>query len=97
MAERVAVYCGTRNLYPYMTGAAKSLLYHNGADRVWFLIEDDAFPEPLPDCISTMNVSEQQFFPQDGPNYHQRWTYMVLMRVALSKVFPQYDRLLCRG
>lgn len=94
MPERVAVYCGTRNIYPCMVTAAKSLLYHKGADRVYFLIEDDTFPVQLPDCISTINVSNQTFFHPDGPNYHQHWTYMVLMRAALSKFFPQYDKIL---
>lgn len=94
MRDRVAVYCGTRNLYGDMVTAAKSLLYHNGADKVWFLIEDDVFPHEIPDCISTMNVSGQTYFREDGPNYYQHWTYMVLMRAALAHIFPQYDRIL---
>lgn len=48
MAERVVVYAGTRNLYHDMVVSAKSLLCHDGADRIIFLIEDDAFPECLP-------------------------------------------------
>ena len=47
--RRVVVYSGTRNVYHNMTVAAKSLLRHTHIDRVWFLIEDDAFPEELPD------------------------------------------------
>jgi len=94
MSERIAVYCGTRNLYHDMTVAAKSMLYHRGADRIVFMIEDDTFPERLPPCIITMNVSGQPYFRHDGPNYNSDWTYMVLMRVALSKYFPQTDRIL---
>ena len=97
--DRIAVYAGTRNLYYDMVTAAKSLLYHDGADRVYFLIEDDVFPsarEDLPDCISCINVSGQTFFKPDGPNYASHWTYMVLMRVAISKMpeFARYDRVL---
>ena len=92
--ERTAVYTGTRNIYHDMLVSAKSLLFHNGADRVYFLIEDDTFPEPLPDCISTMNVSGQTFFPHTGPNFKCRWTYMVMMRTALTKIFPHLDRIL---
>lgn len=93
-SERVAVYAATRNLYKDMVVAAKSLLYHNGADIVYFLIEDDSFPHELPPCIRTMNVSNQTLFHHNGPNYSCHWTYMVLLRAALSKLFPQYDRLI---
>ena len=85
---KVAVYCGTRNLYEDMVTAAKSLLLHSDVDKIYFLIEDDDFPFYLPDCIETINVSNQTFFGKDSPNYHQRWTYMVLLRVALTKILP---------
>ena len=91
---RLAVYAGTRNIYHDMLVSAKSLLYHNGADQVVFLIEDDTFPELLPSCITTMNVSNQTFFPPGGPNYDRRWTYMVLMRMAIPKLFPTCGRVL---
>lgn len=86
--RRVAVYAGTRNIYNNMVVAARSLLWHTRMDRVVFLIEDDTFPEPLPSVIETMNVSGQEFFPQDGPNYKSRWTYMTLMRLVLPELIP---------
>lgn len=92
--DRIALYAGTRNIYHDMVVSAKSLLFHHGADHVIFLIEDDEFTEPLPDCISTLNVSNQSFFPPSGPNFKSRWTYMVMMRVALTKLFPHIDRIL---
>ena len=91
---RTALYAGTRNLYNDMVVCAKSLLYHNGADQVYFLTEDDTFPEDLPECISTINVSGQQYFPRTGPNYNSSWTYMVLIRTALPFIFPELDRIL---
>ena len=94
MTPRTAVYAGTRNIYHDMVVSAKSLLYNNGADRVVFLIEDDTFPEDLPSCITTMNVSGQTFFPSTGPNFKSKWTYMVMMRTALTKLFPGLDRIL---
>lgn len=94
MKPRIAVYAGTRNIYHDMVVSAKSLLYHRGADEVYFLIEDDTFQEPLPSCIHTMNVSGQTFFRPDGPNYRCMWTYMVMMRTALTKLFPDADRVL---
>lgn len=92
--RRVAVYAGTRNIYNNMVVAARSLLWHTRMDRVVFLIEDDIFPEPLPSVIETINVSGQEFFPPDGPNYKSRWTYMTLMRLVLPELIPDERRVL---
>ena len=92
--DRIAVYTGTRNIYHDMVVAAKSLLCNDGADLVVFLIEDQEFPEPLPLCIDTLDVSQQSFFPVTGPNFKSQWSYMVLMRTVLSKLFPQCNKLL---
>ena len=87
--ERLAVYTGTRNVYSDMITACKSLLFHDGADRVVLMTEDDAFSEPLPDMVQTMNVSNQQYFDRSGPNYNRKWTYMTLMKVAAPLMFPE--------
>ena len=91
--RKVVVYAGTRNVYHSMAVAAKSLLHHTPVDWVWFLIEDETFPEPLPDVIRTMDVSGQTWFP-DGPNTRKRWSYMSLMRLALPEILPEEDRVL---
>lgn len=87
--RRAAVYAGTRAVYDMMAAAAKSLLAHTRMDRVYFMIEDDEFQEALPDVIKTINVSDQPFFPENGPNYASQWTYMSLMRLVLSKYLPE--------
>ena len=95
--RRVAVYMGTRNYYWMMVTAAKSLLKHTRVDRVWFLIEDDAFPEefgPLPDVIRCKNVSGQTWFTPDGPNYGAHWTYTCLLPAAFPEIFPEEKRVL---
>ena len=91
--RKVAVYAGTRNVYHNMAVAAKSLLCHTKMDRVWFLIEDDEFPEELPAVIKTKNMSGQQWFPE-GPNTRKRWSYMSLLRLALHEILPEEDRVL---
>ena len=91
---KVAVYCGTRNLYNDMIPAANSLLVHSDVDKIYFLIEDDEFPYEIDDKIECLNVSNQTYFTPDGPNFNSSWTYMVLIRAALSKIFPQYDTIL---
>ena len=92
--SRVAVYAGTRAVYRNMAICAKSLLAHTRMDRVWFLIEDDAFPEDIPGVIRTKNVSGQEYFPPSGPNYNTEWTYMTLMRLALPEILPDEQRVL---
>ena len=92
--NNVAVYCGTRNVYSTMEVAAKSLLCHTPVDRIHFMIEDKTFPGYLPDIISVHDVSGQQWFDPSGPNYLSDWTYMTLMRLAFTKIFPQYDQVL---
>ena len=92
--KRIVVYAGTRNIYKNMVTAAKSLLNHTRVDRVWFLIEDDEFPEELPAVIKTKNVSGQEWFDPDGPNARKRWSWMALMKLALPEVFPELGRVL---
>ena len=91
---RTAVYSGTRNLYHDMITAAKSLTRNSNVEKIYFLIEDDKFPEELPPHIETINVSGQAFFPKNGPNYKTRFTYMSLLRVCYTKLFPDLDKVL---
>lgn len=91
---KAAVYCGTRNLYADMIPAVKSLLSNSDVDKIYLLIEDDVFPYDVPDCVECINVSEQSYFDHNGPNYKNGWTYMVLMRAALHRVFPNLERIL---
>lgn len=94
MYDKVAVYAGTRNIYEQMYVCLKSLLLNNDMDRVYLLIEDDTFPYPLPDCVMIANVSEQEFFEKDSPNYQSHWSYMSMMRCALATMFPEEKRML---
>ena len=91
---RTAVYTGSRNLYPMMVPAVKSLLKHSSVDEVWLLIEDDEFPYELPRCVRTRNVSGQTYFPPGGPNMKSDFTYFALMRAALCHELPEHDVIL---
>lgn len=91
---KVAVYCGTRNLYSDMITAAKSLTKNSSVDVIYFLIEDPVFPYELPNHIQCIDVSGQKYFSKTGPNVYKLWTWMVLMKAALPKVFPDLDRIL---
>ena len=91
---RVVAYIGNRKYYPMLVTAAKSLLSHSQVDHIYFFIEDDSFPEPLPPCISCVNVSNQSFFASDGPNISHYYSYMTAMRTALPFLLPDIDRVL---
>ena len=92
--EKVAVFCGTRNVYKEMETAAKSLMCHTKMDRIYFFIEDDEFPEPLPENCICRNVSGQKWFDPKGKNYKSTWTYMCLMRAAFAKLMPDEHKVL---
>lgn len=92
--KKVAVYTGTKNLYPDMVPAVKSLLIHSDVDEIWLFIEDDEFPYELPKNVKIKNVSNQKYFKPDGPNMKSKFTYMAMMRAALYKEFPKLDRIL---
>ena len=91
---KIAAYTGTRNLYKGMVSACKSLLANSDVDKIYLLIEDDEFPYELPDCIETINVSNQTYFRKSSPNMQSTFTYMAMMRATFALMFPQYDRIL---
>ena len=91
---KAAVYSGTKNVYQELLTAAKSLLEHSDVEKIYFLIEDDIFPYELPKEIECINVSNQVYFDKNGPNYDNVCTYMVLLRAAYSKIFPNLDKIL---
>lgn len=95
---KAAVYFGSHHIYADMIPASKSLLINTDVDKIYLLIEDDVFPYELPDSgvVETINISEliPQIFVPNGPNYKTEWTYIGLIRAALTKVFPNLDRIL---
>ena len=89
-----AVYVGTRNMYPHMVVAAKSLICNSDVDEVYFLCEDSEFPCYLPEMIRVVDMSHQPWFSPNGPNYRLKWTWTTLLRGALAKIFPEDDLIL---
>lgn len=84
----------TRNIYEKVRPSLCSLLMNSSVDKVFILAENDDVGFKLPDKVQIVNVLGQTFFYEDGPNYNNRWTYMVMMRTALCHVFPDVDRIL---
>lgn len=86
---KAAIYTATRNLYKDLIPAIKSLLVNSDVDRIYVGIEDDEFPYELPKICKIINLSKQEIFLKDGANMNSRYTYMAMMRVALSKILPK--------
>lgn len=91
---KIVVYAGTKNRYDQMELAAKTLLSNGNIDKIFFFIEDDVFPRSLPDVIITVNITAQNYFKSYCPNSSSPWTYMAMIRLALPKILPMYDRVL---
>lgn len=93
---KTAVYFGSRHIYADMIPAVKSLLHNSDVEQIYLLIEDDAFPWPLPPIVRVRNVSADLdvYFDRHGPNYRTPWTPMGLIRAALPFLFPELDRIL---
>ena len=91
---KAAVYTGSRNLYPYMVPAIKSLLIHSDVDKIYLYIQDDQFPEYLPPNIQIRNATNQKYFRKYSPNLNSKFTYLAMMRAALAKEFPDLDKIL---
>ena len=87
--SKVVCYTLTRNLYLNIQPSLKSLLKNGNIDRVYLFIEDDDIGYELPPGVYTINVGDQQIFPKDGPNYNARWTYMAMMKAAMSKLLTR--------
>ena len=84
---KAAVYAGTRNIYNRMLAPAKSLLIHSDVDKIYFLIEDDTFPYDLPKEIECINVSEQPWFKNDGPNFVWHQVKSLLVAMLFKPIF----------
>lgn len=91
-----AVYFGSHHIYDDMIPASKSLLSNSDVDKIYFLIEDDVYPHEIPSCIETINIRDvvPTIFSPNSPNYGSNWTYIGLIRAALTKIFPNFDTIL---
>jgi len=92
--EKVCVMLSTRKLYSLLRASVHSFCYYNPDIHLYLMLEDDTFPYPLPENVSVVNVSDQKIFHPDGPNFRSKYTYMILLKAAMTKVFPDLSRVL---
>jgi len=82
------VYAMTRNVYGWAMPSMRSLYEHVPDAKVFILCEDDIFPEEIPFDATVINVSGQTWFPPDGPNYHNPYSYINLLKVCYPSLLP---------
>ena len=82
------VYALTRNVYHYILPSIKSLAEHNPKARVFVLAEDDELPFSLPMDAEIINVSKQEWFPKNGVNYYNAFSYINLLKVCYPLLLP---------
>ena len=96
--DKTVFYLVTRNLYPKVIPSLKSLLKNGNVDEVIIMAEDRDigidFPTRAKVSIYNIQPLRDKLLNPEGPNYNSRWTYMVMMKTALCKMFLDVHRAL---
>lgn len=91
--EKIAAYCGTRDVYSNIITSVKALVANSAVDEVHIFIEDDDLGEEVPDIIFCHNISNQSYFESDSPNIQNSNDYIKMMYMALCHELA-YDNVL---
>lgn len=92
--KKAVCYFMTRNIYGKVLPSLKSLLKNGNIDEVFLMIEDDGVGYPVPEKVKCVNVGPWKgALDPNGPNYQCRWSYMVMMKVLLCRMFPDRSRI----
>lgn len=82
------VYAMSHHVYPWILPSIRSLAEHNPDARVFILAEHDELPFALPMPVEIINVSSQTYFPKNGVNYYNDFTYINLLKVRYPSILP---------
>ena len=88
--KRTVVYLATKNLYSSASVCINSLQKNGNADEI-FILTEGGFKK---DGVTEIDVSGQTYFPKDNVNARKRWTWMALMKTAMTEIFPDKDKVL---
>ena len=87
---KAVVYLATKNLYKNASVCINSVLQNGNIDEVYILTEG-GFKK---DGVKEIDVSGQTYFPRDNVNARKRWTWMCLMKTAMTEIFPDKEKVL---
>lgn len=82
------VYAVTHSFYDKIRPSVYSLLDHNADIELYVIAEDDELNIDLPIEPKVINVSDQEWFKPDDVNYHNRFTYINLIKVCYASILP---------
>lgn len=86
----IVFFTASRNLYPHLKPPIRSLLEHNpGTEKIYVICEDDDLGWETPDQVECINVSGQNTFPNNGPNYRTAFSHVTLMRACIADLVPE--------
>ncbi len=88
------VYASSQGLLPHLEAPIKSLLDHNKDVMVYVLTEVDTLPFEIPCKHKIINISNQQYFPKNGPNMKSFFTYIPMIRVCLPEILKA-NKVIC--
>ena len=87
---KTVVYLATKNLYSSASVCINSLQKNGNADEI-FILTEGGFKK---DGVTEIDVSGQTYFSLDGENANTRWTWMCLMKTAMTEIFPDKGKVL---
>lgn len=79
------VYCVTENYIEKIKPSIKSLREHNQDVNVYVVTETDVVD--IPD-VTVIDIRGQKYFPENSINYHNKFTYIGLLKVCYQSLLP---------
>ena len=78
------VYAVTHDYYQKLIPSIRSLLEHNPKANIYVLAEDDEIDIPFK--VTVINVKDQPYFPPNGVNYKNNFSYINLLKVCYCDI-----------
>jgi len=78
-------YAITRNYQHKIIPSVRSLIDHNPKAKVYIVTEGD-FPHELPTKPTVIDISDQEWFPSNGINYSNRFTYINYIKLVYASL-----------
>lgn len=93
--EKVAVYSATSNCFDFMKVSIKSLLYNSDVDKIFVISDVDNLPDDFPnEIINIAFKTPPEYIYPDGPNIKSIYKAHGLYKLALHRIFPEYNKVL---
>lgn len=86
----VFVYGLTRNLYPYIRANINNIRYYHPDATIYLIAEDDEIDNINDNGVHIININKiDHGLDPNGPNWNNKWTYMMLTKCILPNIIPE--------